>query len=333
MQKKTAKKGAQKKRAPESLSKHPAGRKLIFISHDSRDAVLAKAFGELVVGVSAGALSYFCSSDSTGGIEYGAEWYQTLIENLIQASDVIALLTPRSFERPWILFEAGIAKGGSTRVFGVAFGIPFRQVNNGPFGQFQNCEDTEDKLTGLLVQLLRRNLKTNPREAPIRREVSLFLSEMGSKARTPPPESEVDAQLDANARLYEEVKLLAREAKGIRNERIIGPRFFEEFPLVGPKGYQPLGWLIFIGALRDEIPWLYEVGLELYWAMTVGERAQVQAAAARVLHAVDHGLQNPWLQSVMVDDDHERAMRHHHVVDLVEIYLDQLKTVRSKRVR
>ena len=100
---------------------------LIFINHDSRDADLAEAFSKLLRSVSAGMLKSFRSSDKKGteGIEFGDEWYKRLMEKLDSASDVVCLLTERSLERPWLLYEAGVAKGKlETPVVGIALGIP-----------------------------------------------------------------------------------------------------------------------------------------------------------------------------------------------------------------
>ena len=100
---------------------------LVFISHDSRDADVAEAFGNLLSDVSAGMLKSFRSSDKTGssGIAYGVEWYAAIMSKLEDATDVVALLTKNSIERPWILYEAGVAKGKLNRnVLGIALGIP-----------------------------------------------------------------------------------------------------------------------------------------------------------------------------------------------------------------
>jgi hypothetical protein len=74
------------------------GSPLVFISHDSRDAELAEAFSKLLKSVSAGMLKSFRSSDKKGteGIEFGDEWYKTLMSKLETASDVICLLTEGS---------------------------------------------------------------------------------------------------------------------------------------------------------------------------------------------------------------------------------------------
>src|SRR5208337_4733040 len=85
----------------------------VFISHDSRDADLSEAFGNLLTDVSGGILKPFCSSDRKGtrGIEFGEEWFKTIMGKLNDATDVVALLTQHSIDRPWILYEAGVAKG------------------------------------------------------------------------------------------------------------------------------------------------------------------------------------------------------------------------------
>ena len=122
---------------------------LVFISHDSRDADLAEAFEHLLTDVSAGTLKSFRASNKKGtaGIEFGTEWYNAIMSRLSDASDVVALLTQQSVERPWILYEAGVAKGKlDTNVLGIALGVPLERVSTGPFGQFQNCADDEELL-------------------------------------------------------------------------------------------------------------------------------------------------------------------------------------------
>ena len=94
-----------KPQAPEPKPRAPVT-PLVFISHDSRDAELAEAFSRLLRSVSAGMLKSFRSSDKKGteGIEFGDEWYKRLMAKLDSASDVVCLLTERSFQRPWILY-------------------------------------------------------------------------------------------------------------------------------------------------------------------------------------------------------------------------------------
>ncbi len=187
---------------------------LVFISHDSRDAKLAEAFSNLLTDASGGNLKSFRSSDKKGntGIEYGSEWYQAIMGALKQCTDVVALLTKQSLDRPWILYEAGVAKGRKdTTAFGVTLGIPLSTATkSGPFGQFQNCGDDEDSLTGLVTQLIGRIPDATPREEAIRRQVQTFRGSVGELLKQPKAdESKVDET--TVAKLFEEVKVLFRD--------------------------------------------------------------------------------------------------------------------------
>ena len=190
---------------------------LVFISHDSRDADLAEEFGNLLSDVSGGTLKSFRSSDrkGTAGIEFGAEWYQAIMTKLGDATDVVALLTQNSINRPWILYEAGVAKGKlETIVFGLAIGVPLEKVSTGPFGQFQNCSDEEDQLTKLVMQLIGRNPDASPREEAVRRQVKVFRDNVGkllkerSKINSEGKSAETETSV---AKLFEEVKVMVNQ--------------------------------------------------------------------------------------------------------------------------
>jgi hypothetical protein len=160
---------------------------LIFISHDSRDAELAEAFSKLLKSVSAGMIKTFRSSDKKGteGIDFGDEWYKRLMAKLQSTSDVVCLFTERSLERPWILFEAGVAKGKlSTPVVGVALGVPLSRVSAGPFYQFQNMDDSEQDLTKLVHQLARRVPGLELDDDVVKVQVSTFKTTLASILKT-----------------------------------------------------------------------------------------------------------------------------------------------------
>ena len=160
-------------------------------------------------------LKSFRSSDKKGtaGMEYGEEWYSAIMGKLGSATDVVALLTPYSIDRPWILYEAGVAKGKiGGKVLGLVIGVPFERASSGPFYQFQNCSDDADALTGLVMQLIRRNPGAEPREEAVQLQVSAFreriatlLKKRGTEHPSPQP-----GRLDESgvAKLFEEVKVM-----------------------------------------------------------------------------------------------------------------------------
>jgi hypothetical protein len=286
--------------ATEDIPKKPS-RPLIFISHDHRDAQLAEAFGNLLGDASGGFLKSFRSSDRKGGagIEFGAEWYSEIMSKINDATDVVALLTPRSIDRPWILYEAGVAKGKLDKpVFGVVVGVPFEKATRGPFAQFQNSADDGDSLTKLVLQLIKRNSEAEPRDEAVRREVNVFLESVKQLAGSlKDEEASAPAEVEANAtaKLFEEVKVMFRDlldrlqsqlmenfAPRIRRRGRFHPMMIMDM-MHGMEESEDraLAWLMAMSAFRDEMPWLYEIGRDVYEALKTGDPKIVSTAIDR----------------------------------------------------
>lgn len=322
---------------------------LVFISHDSRDGDLAEAFSNLLLDVSGGMLKSFRSSDKKGasGIEFGEEWYTAIISQLGYATDVVALLSQRSIDRPWILYEAGMAKGKlDTTVIGVALGVPLDRIVTGPFGQFHNCADDEDSQTKLVMQLLQRNPDASPREETVRHQVRQFRSEIekilksrGKAASAPPAPSD-----DQNAaKLFEEVKAMVRELPDRIDDRVrpnsrrgslrrmkrFHPMMFEEL-LFHPglreiKGGASTAWLVLISLLRDDFPWLYESGMELYRALRSGNGREIQRARRQLLDILNVTSRGPFFHDLMAPDDKESFFFLRHLDEFVERVVSESK--------
>lgn len=260
---------------------------MVFISHDTRDAEIAEAFSKLLGSVSAGVLKSFRSSDRKGnqGIEYGIEWYPEIMKKLESASDVVCLLTPNSINRPWILYEAGVAKGKlETPVHGVALGIPLASASTGPFAQFQNCDDAEDSLTRLVIQLVSRIPNAEPDRDVVKMQVQTFNSRVGellnaNLSEPAVPETEESNTTSAVAKMFEEIKVMYQDLPSrierrfdpdrmseIRRRRTsLHPRFLEEIVEFGSKDRgDPIALLVLLSQFKDDFPWLYELGAESY---------------------------------------------------------------------
>jgi hypothetical protein len=281
---------------------------LIFISHDNRDAELAEIFSKLLGSVSAGVLKSFRSSDRKGtqGIEYGTEWYPELMGKLSTASDIVCLLTPRSLDRPWILYEAGVAKGKlNSSVYGIALGIPLNRANTGPFAQFQNCDDNEDSLTKLVIQLLSRVPNSEPDREAIQMQVTSFkgkadviLKKLGSTKDIKEDKSLSDET--TVAKLFEEVKVMFQELSSRLELKIsdavdpikrkkskrLSPMMMDEMLHYSSKLGDPIGLLIILSYYRDDMPWLYEAGQEVYKAIKSGDALEAERAIMNFRNAI-----------------------------------------------
>lgn len=300
---------------------------LVFISHDSRDADMAEAFANLLSDVSAGTLKSFRSSDKKGntGIEFGAEWYTSIMSQLGDATDVVALLTARSIDRPWILYEAGVARGKlDTTVLGLALGVPLEKISSGPFGQFQNCGDDEDSLTKLVMQLLQRNPDAAPREEAVRMQVRLFIQSLATILAAKPKKanSDVPAEDQSVAKLFEEVKAMVRElpqkmdaqvrvvsrkSATSRNFLRYGPKILEEIFHRAGKGLDGDGQgtrlLILLSFIRDDAPWLHEIGMQIYRAMSQGDNEQVASLHKQIHMTTELMFMSPVGRDFYRDDE------------------------------
>lgn len=288
---------------------------LVFISHDTRDAELAEAFSKLLKSVSAGMIKTFRSSDKKAGegIDFGDEWYKRLMEKLQTTSDVVCLFTERSLDRPWLLFEAGVAKGKlSTPVVGIALGVSLDRITTGPFYQFQNMDDSEADLIKLVDQLARRvpGLEVDP--DVVRAQVQAFKStetqvlkalSAGQKKSNPgePEESPF-------AKVMEELKTLPHrvaerlaelgEPQRRRRMRRLHPMMFEELARVAGDPGDPVAVLMAASLVKDDMPWLYELALEVYRTAKTGNASAIERELKRLRSFSEVMVRSPLLDEL-----------------------------------
>jgi len=309
---------------------------LVFISHDSRDADLAEAFDHLLTDASGGVIQTFRSSDQSGraGIDYGENWYSAITKSLSDATDVVALLTPNSVGRPWLLFEAGFAIGRlDAKVFGIALGLPLSKAIVGPFAQFQNCEATADSLTTVVLKLIQRNPNARPREQAVRKQVELFLTEIAPLLdQRSGSEEETKDEMEATdvAKMFEEVKVMFRDLStrvqsglrdqgAIRKRRRFHPMMIEEiFHLANDEETDPsIAWLMIASVFREELPWLAESSLEIYRAVQGGSPDQILTARQNMNSMLSIMRHSKFFHRFMRDDE-ETFFLMRHLPDMLE---------------
>ena len=300
---------------------------LVFISHDTRDAELAEAFSDLLKKVSAGVLKSFRTSDKKGtqGIEYGVEWYPEIIKHIQDASDVVCLLTENSVNRPWILFEAGMAKGKlDTSILGVALGISLKNASTGPFAQFQNCSDDEDSLTKLILQLLERIPNSEPDEETIKAQVKTFkdkitkiLKKMPKKKTEETPNSK-SSKDDSSAKLFEEIKVMfqdlpmriennVRRDKRISRKRRFHPMMIEE--LVHMSRNRTVGIMIALSLFKDSIPWMYDMGMETIKNIKAAKTKDAKRKAlSEFEEMIEISMHHPMMREVFIDSEEDHML-------------------------
>jgi len=85
----------------------------ILISHAYDEKELAKAWKMLLDAISGQKIEVWFSSDlhAEGGVLPGVDWHNDLEQRLLESDFVLAIQTPSSVARIWIMWECGIAHG------------------------------------------------------------------------------------------------------------------------------------------------------------------------------------------------------------------------------
>lgn len=185
----------------------------VFVSHASEDAPLAEAFRELIQDVSAGLIPTFSSSarDPAAGIPYGDDWFGWIEARIRESGNVVALITPASIGRPWILFEAGFGRAiEGVRVFGLRLGTTGEDAYVGPFKAFQNSGSDPDDLVKLCRQLF-DGTPCQPRDGMLQNMAHVFLSKVNDHFETSKANpKQADPESEAFYKALEEMKALVQ---------------------------------------------------------------------------------------------------------------------------
>jgi hypothetical protein len=271
------------------------------------------------------------------------EWYPEIINSIQGASDVVCLLTKRSVDRPWILFEAGMAKGKlDTPILGVALGIELKDASTGPFAQFHNCGDDEDSLTKLVFQLVNRIPNSEPDKDTIKFQVGKFKQsisaileksdasakkEVGSKASADVRDIE-----NSSAKLFEEIKIMfqdlpsrierANPTESKKRRRRIHPGMLEE--MIHMTKDAKLGIRIALSFYKEKLPWVYDEGILL---LNKIEGSKTPATIKRCLNEFEEllmvSVRNPMMEEFLMEDKED----YYLLMELPKVILRNLERV------
>jgi hypothetical protein len=276
------------------------------------------------------------------------EWYPEIIKNIQGASDVVCLLTKRSVDRPWILFEAGMAKGKlDTPILGVALGIELKDASSGPFAQFQNCGDDEDSLTKLVFQLVKRIPNSEPDKDTIKFQVGKFkqsISAILGKLDAPSKKdggakasADVRDIENSSAKLFEEIKIMfqdlpsrierANPTESRKRRRRFHPGMLEE--MIHMTKDAKLGIRIALSFYKEKLPWVYDEGILL---LNKVEGRKTPATIKRWLHEFEELLmvstRNPMMEEFLIEDKEDFYL----LMELPKVILRNLERVAFEHV-
>ena len=238
---------------------------------------------------------------SQADIEAGQRWADQVAKQLEACNFGILCVTRENVGSPWVLFEAGaLAKSmQGSRVIPLLLDLEFRDIT-GPLAQFQA---KKVERTGLLevIQSLNQSAQHAVPEARVAQLFDALWPELEKKVNAIPtlaspakharPQPEILEELVASVRTLDgRFRDIADD--GPRTLRHRGRRFHpmmvhELSRMLGAKRGDPIALLIVASIFRDDMPWMYELGMEAYRMARDGTTEEAVAARKQFQKAAD----------------------------------------------
>jgi hypothetical protein len=125
----------------------------LMISHAHEDKEIAAAWGNLIGSLFGDGTGIWYSSAPAYTFD-GYKLFATQIENRIREADaVLTLQTPYSTEKPWVVWEAGLARGTGKPLIIVVYKVESGKLGNPLDGFDQKDGLNEEEVENILLQL------------------------------------------------------------------------------------------------------------------------------------------------------------------------------------
>ncbi len=269
---------------------------------------------------------------SEADIAAGERWAESVAKELEASNFGIICVTRENAGSPWILFEAGAPAKSlqGSRVIPLLLDLEFRDVT-GPLAQFQAKKLEKSGLNEVINSI---NQVAN-HEVPEARAIQLFealwpefekkvasIPQQASPAKHTRPQHEILEELVASVRsLDSRFRDVAESSPSTtRYRQLRHPFILEDVThMLAEKPNDPIFLLVMASMFKEEMPWLYELGMEAYRAFDKGNSAKGERSLHRFQRATECILRGP---SSLTEDFHvDRKALHFMMRGLDRFFL------------
>jgi hypothetical protein len=251
---------------------------------------------------------------SQNDIAAGERWSTELATELESSNFGIISVTPENVSEAWIVFEAGsLAKSlQESKVIPLLLNLELSDIT-GPLAQFQAKKAEKDGLRDV-VESINRSAAEPLDDA---RKTQLFdalwsgfqeklqaIPEQPASTKPKRTQHEVLEELVASVRTFDSrlrsIEELADRGNLRPRVRRFHPGMLEEFMHMALDEENPsMALLVFASAIKDDIPWLYELLMEAFRdGRSGGERAA--KAYRRLAESLERYRHHPMLEEMMM---------------------------------
>jgi len=154
----------------------------VFVSHAHEENILATALNTLIESISDGLLDVWYSSDRRpqGGIDSG-DWRKALEDQIVQSNIVLAILSRNSNDRPWILWECGVASAQNNEaiVIPLLYDLPAEKVSS-PLAVYQSyVGSSRESMIEFLGRILDKvNKQLDPEDEHLNKQLDYYFTQV-----------------------------------------------------------------------------------------------------------------------------------------------------------
>lgn len=273
---------------------------------------------------------------SHSDIEAGERWANVVAKELETTKFGIICITRDNIASPWILFEAGaLAKSMQEgRVIPLLLDIEFKDIA-GPLAQFQAKKVEKSGVSDVVTSInqfsdtkladTRLGLQFETLWPTLEKKVA-DIPHSPSPARQNRPQHEILEELVSSVRgLDVRFRESAEEAPRLRKRRHrFHPMMLHEMMHMMELGQRdPIRLLLIASFVRDDFPWIYELGLDAYRTASTGRSDKAaNEARKRFLTAWRMLRRGPMLEFAEDKDTHVVFRELMHIVEHELSYFD-----------
>ena len=262
---------------------------------------------------------------SQADIEAGQRWADQVAKELEASNFGVLCITKENVGSPWVLFEAGaLAKSmQGSRVIPLLLDLEFSDIT-GPLAQFQAKKVGRAGILEI-VQSLNQLAQTPVPDDRVRQLFDALWPELEKKVAAIPksagpakharPQAEVMEELVASVRTldgrFREFGEDSPRSNRFRYRRFHPMMLREMRKMMGVRSGDPIFLLIVASVFRDEMPWVYELGMEAYRTARDGTAEEATAARRRFQRMADAMRHGPF---GMEESESESRMMMHMMI-------------------
>ncbi|MCQ4189233.1 toll/interleukin-1 receptor domain-containing protein [Methylocystis suflitae] len=268
---------------------------------------------------------------SNSDIAAGDRWANEVAKELEASKFGVICITRENIASPWILFEAGaLAKFMQEgRVIPLLLDVEFKDIT-GPLAQFQAKKVERDGLCDVINSINQfSEIKVPETRLPNLFETlwPVLEKKVGDIPKNPTPAKQNRPQHEVLEELVASIRGLdvrfretVEDASRVRRRR---PRFHpmmmnEMLHRMDLGEQDPTRFLLLASILRDDLPWLYELGVDAYRASTGANTAKAKEAQRRFLSALEMVRRGPFMEMVGDKESYYAIEEMMHMVHVLQ---------------